>query len=79
MFLDCFTCSTLDVEIADAFIKGVTDGCKISNCALVGGETAEMPGLLNGKRVRCRWDSYRSNRHVSKETDLAGYAEHGRG
>lgn len=48
MFLDCYTCSILDVDIASDFIRGVCEGCKISNCALVGGETAEMPGLLSG-------------------------------
>lgn len=48
MFLDCYTCSILDVDIASDFIRGVSEGCKISNCALVGGETAEMPGLLSG-------------------------------
>ncbi|KIW47353.1 phosphoribosylamine-glycine ligase [Exophiala oligosperma] len=48
MFLDCYTCSILDVDIASSFIKGVCDGCKTAKCALVGGETAEMPGLLNG-------------------------------
>jgi phosphoribosylamine--glycine ligase/phosphoribosylformylglycinamidine cyclo-ligase len=48
MFLDCYTCSILDVDIASDFVKGVCDGCKTSNCTLVGGETAEMPGLLGG-------------------------------
>lgn len=48
MFLDCYTCSILDVDIASNFVRGVCEGCRISNCALVGGETAEMPGLLNG-------------------------------
>ncbi|KAL6242693.1 Bifunctional purine biosynthetic protein ADE1 [Rhinocladiella similis] len=48
MFLDCYTCSILDVDIASSFIKGVCDGCKTAKCALVGGETAEMPGLLLG-------------------------------
>ncbi|OAP56833.1 phosphoribosylamine-glycine ligase [Fonsecaea erecta] len=48
MFLDCYTCSILDVDIASDFIRGVCEGCKIANCALVGGETAEMPGLLSG-------------------------------
>ena len=45
-FLDCYTCSTLDVDVAASFVEGVAEGCRISNCALVGGETAEMPGLL---------------------------------
>lgn len=48
MFLDCYTCSILDVDIASDFIRGVCEGCKIANCTLVGGETAEMPGLLAG-------------------------------
>lgn len=47
-FVDCFTCSTLDVQIAASVIGGVAKGCKMSNCTLLGGETAEMPGMLNG-------------------------------
>lgn len=48
LFLDAYTCSVLDVEIATQFVSGVAAGCKEANCALVGGETAEMPGLLQG-------------------------------
>ena len=48
IFLDCYTCSKLDVAVAADVVRGVAEGCKISNCALVGGETAEMPGLLSG-------------------------------
>ena len=47
-FVDCYTCSTLDVNVASSVISGVATGCRISNCALLGGETAEMPGLLSG-------------------------------
>ena len=45
-FVDTYTCSTLDVDTAEAFVGGVAEGCVQSGCTLVGGETAEMPGLL---------------------------------
>lgn len=44
-FLDYFATSKLDVEGAAEIIAGIADGCEISGCALIGGETAEMPGL----------------------------------
>ncbi|KAG4034124.1 hypothetical protein MFRU_003g00990 [Monilinia fructicola] len=45
MFLDYLGCSKLKLENAAAFVEGVAKGCKDANCALVGGETAEMPGM----------------------------------
>lgn len=48
-FLDYYATSTLDVDTATAVIAGIAEGCQQSGCALVGGETAEMPGMYNGK------------------------------
>ena len=45
MFLDYYGCSQLKLENAAAFVEGVAAGCIDANCALVGGETAEMPGM----------------------------------
>jgi phosphoribosylformylglycinamidine cyclo-ligase len=44
-FLDYFATGQLDEAVAESVVRGIAEGCKIANCSLIGGETAELPGM----------------------------------
>jgi phosphoribosylformylglycinamidine cyclo-ligase len=44
-FLDYFGTGKLDVDVGEAVVRGIAEGCKLAGCALIGGETAELPGM----------------------------------
>eukprot|EP01030_Chromulinospumella_sphaerica_P023527 gene23527-23560_t len=47
LFLDYYATGKLDVATATSVVAGIAEGCKLAGCALVGGETAEMPGMYS--------------------------------
>lgn len=78
LFLDYYATSKLDLDSAKKFLSGVKRACFFSDCALVGGETAEMPGVYHGKDFDCAGfavgivdEDKRLGPHMVREGDVA--------
>lgn len=75
MFLDYYSCSRLEPADAAAFVSGVAEGCRQSKCALVGGETAEMPGIYHGDDYDAAGAAIGVMRKEARLPRLTGMAE----
>ncbi|WBW72630.1 phosphoribosylamine-glycine ligase/phosphoribosylformylglycinamidine cyclo-ligase [Schizosaccharomyces osmophilus] len=70
IFLDYFATGKLDLPVSTSFVEGVVNGCKQAGCALVGGETSEMPGLYHEGHYDANGTSVGA---VSRQTMLPNY------
>lgn len=67
-FLDYYGCSKLDVQVAADVVTGIAEGCLQAGCALVGGETAEMPGMYHGGQSKL---NFNSEKYQCKQSDFS--------
>ncbi|KAK2051034.1 phosphoribosylamine-glycine ligase [Colletotrichum caudatum] len=73
MFLDYYGCSKLDLSTAASFVEGVAAGCIDAGCTLVGGETAEMPGMYQKDdydAAGCAFGVMVNNKRLPRQSDM---------
>ena len=68
-FLDYFASGKLEVATGTAIIAGIAEGCRDAGCALIGGETAEMPGMI----VLVLWALQRDDADVAPAVDVGKF------
>ena len=84
-FLDYFACGKLNVEMASEVVKGISEGCLLAGCSLVGGETAEMPGMYSKEEYdlagfcvgAVEEDKIIDGKNISEEDVIIGIASSG--
>lgn len=84
-FLDYIACGKAEPEKIEAIVKGIADGCEQAGCALVGGETAEMPGMYSPEEYdlagfavgACEKSNIVTGKHIKEGDVLIGLASSG--
>jgi phosphoribosylformylglycinamidine cyclo-ligase len=84
-FLDYIACGKAEPEKIEAIVKGIADGCEQAGCALVGGETAEMPGMYSAEEYdlagfavgACEKTDIVTGKHIKEGDVLIGLASSG--